>query len=82
MVSDSPAGIPMTFESERQLLTDEHVLSLLAYPVCHGDLRVEASGLVETRLACATCGHGYPVLDGIPVLTGERALKLRSEDGC
>jgi uncharacterized protein YbaR (Trm112 family) len=66
--SDSLVGIPMTSEATRQSLIDAGVLSLLACPVCRGELRVEAAGLV-----CVGCGRGYPVVDGIPVLIAERA---------
>ncbi|HUY95211.1 MAG TPA: Trm112 family protein [Terracidiphilus sp.] len=43
---------------------DARVLSLLACPVCHGELRQGAE-----RLVCSACGRGYPIVDGIPVLT-------------
>jgi len=52
---------------------DPAVLALLACPVCHGDLRLE-----DARLVCADCRRGYPIVDGIPVLIGERAEKSRS----
>jgi len=51
-----------------QLKFDATVLSLLACPACHGDLRLE-----EASLVCASCGRGYPVVDGIPVLIAGRA---------
>lgn len=43
---------------------DTRVLSLLACPACYGALRQEPEWLV-----CAKCGHRYPIVDGIPVLT-------------
>ena len=42
---------------------DPAVLSLLACPVCHGELGAESG-----RLVCVACGRVYPVVDGIPVL--------------
>jgi uncharacterized protein YbaR (Trm112 family) len=42
--------------------------SIVACPVCHGDLRLEAD-----RLICAGCGRAYPIVDGIPVLIADRA---------
>jgi len=47
---------------------DASILSQLACPACHGDLRLEAS-----RLVCTACGRGYPIVDGIPVLIADRA---------
>ena len=47
---------------------DPAILALLACPACHGDLSFEI-----TQLTCVNCGHTYPVMDGIPVLTAERA---------
>ncbi|HEV2484832.1 MAG TPA: Trm112 family protein [Terracidiphilus sp.] len=52
----------------QQSTFDATVVSQLACPACLGDLR-----LAETRLVCAGCGRGYPVVDGIPVLIAERA---------
>jgi uncharacterized protein YbaR (Trm112 family) len=63
----------MTSETEQPLLTDMRVLSLLACPVCHGDLR-----LVGSTLACAGCGRGYPIVDGIPVLIAGREATAES----
>jgi uncharacterized protein YbaR (Trm112 family) len=47
---------------------DVAVLELLACPACRASLSVQ-----EQRLVCATCGRGYPIVDGIPVLIAERA---------
>ena len=43
----------------------------VACPLCFGDLKVTAE-----RATCETCGRGYPVTDGIPVLIPERAEKV------
>jgi len=64
---------PMKSELTRELLFDASVLSQLACPACLGDLRLASSGFDETRLVCAECGRGYPIVDGIPVLIAERA---------
>jgi len=58
----------MTSGTDQQLPTDVRVLSLLACPVCRGDLQ-----LAGTSLECAGCGRGYPIVDGIPALIAERA---------
>jgi len=50
--------------------------SMVACPVCHDDLRLEAD-----RLICAGCGRGYPVVDGIPVLIGDREEPDKKQDG-
>jgi hypothetical protein len=36
---------------------------LLACPACRGDLRIDGE-----RVVCESCGRGYPIVDGIPVL--------------
>ncbi|MGP8253227.1 MAG: Trm112 family protein [Terracidiphilus sp.] len=47
---------------------DAGLLSRMACPACHGELR-----LGEGKVGCADCGRAYPVIDGIPVLIAERA---------
>jgi hypothetical protein len=47
---------------------DPAALAHLACPACHGDLRME-----DSRLICAACNRRYPIVDGIPALTVERA---------
>ncbi|HVW77418.1 MAG TPA: Trm112 family protein [Alloacidobacterium sp.] len=53
-------------------MTDERlsreVPALVVCPVCHGQLRAQADGIL-----CAACGRLYPVEDGIPVLLADRA---------
>ncbi|MGA3370848.1 MAG: Trm112 family protein [Terracidiphilus sp.] len=53
---------------------DPSVVGQLACPVCLGELRLE-----ERKLLCAECGRAYPVVDGIPVLIGEKTAILGSE---
>ncbi len=45
----------------------EHLLSILACPVCKGELSLFDEG---RYLLCRPCGLRFPVLDGIPVLFG------------
>ncbi|MGA7343467.1 MAG: Trm112 family protein [Terracidiphilus sp.] len=59
-----------------QLKFDASVLGQLACPVCLGDLRLDGE-----RIVCVQCGRAYPLVDGIPVLIGERAEAARGEDG-
>jgi uncharacterized protein YbaR (Trm112 family) len=63
-----------------ELKFDASIISDLACPACHGDLRLypKADSLSEAptnegRLLCAACGRAYPIIDGIPVLIVERA---------
>jgi uncharacterized protein YbaR (Trm112 family) len=49
---------------------DPSIIEQLACPVCLGALRLRAD-----RLLCANCGRRYPVVDGIPALTAERAIE-------
>lgn len=49
---------------------NEAVLAQLACPACHGNLRAEPASLV-----CFNCDRIYPVIDGIPVLIADRALR-------
>jgi len=48
---------------------DTSILKQLACPACLGELRLD-----EARLICASCGRGYPIIDGIPVLIADRAV--------
>ncbi|MGA2571070.1 MAG: Trm112 family protein [Terracidiphilus sp.] len=43
------------------------MLSELACPACHGDLRLDSG-----RLICGGCRRAYPIVDGIPVLIVDR----------
>jgi len=52
-------------------IIDKELLSILACPVCHGDLE-EAKA--PTGLRCTSCGRIYPVRDGIPVMLPEEAV--------
>jgi uncharacterized protein YbaR (Trm112 family) len=63
---------------------DASVVSQLACPACHGDLRLEAPSRdalnpdtpgsdCSSRLLCTACGRAYPIVNGIPVLIVDRA---------
>lgn len=41
----------------------------LVCPACHGELSLHAD-----RIVCRECGSAYPLVDGIPVLIGERSI--------
>ena len=48
----------------------EHLLSILACPVCKGELSLYDVG---RYLLCRPCGLRFPVLEGIPVLLADEA---------
>lgn len=50
---------------------DPAVLDLLACPACRSSVQV-----LDDCIACRTCGHAYPIIDGIPVLIADRAEKV------
>jgi hypothetical protein len=47
---------------------DPAVVNQLACPACYGKLLRD-----DTRLICTACGRAYPIIDGIPVLIGDRS---------
>jgi uncharacterized protein YbaR (Trm112 family) len=49
------------------------ILDLLACPACSSTLMVTPDGL-----ACTGCGVVYPVVDGIPILLADRAIRPAS----
>jgi len=54
-------------------MLDDELLSLIACPVCIGDLVYEPN---QSRLVCNSCRLAYPIRDEIPVLLKEEALPL------
>ncbi len=70
---------------------DASVVSQLACPACHGDLRLETTSLdalhldvpgseASSRLLCIGCGRAYPIVDGIPVLIADCAEAATKQD--
>lgn len=53
---------------------DPRVRPLLVCPRCRGELVDEPGGLV-----CPACGVAWPVVDGVPWLIPERAVRRRVE---
>jgi hypothetical protein len=49
---------------------DPEFLEMLACPACRSPLAPRGEG----RLLCASCGRGYPIRDGIPVLLLDEAV--------
>ncbi|GAA3362543.1 MULTISPECIES: Trm112 family protein [Saccharopolyspora] len=51
------------------------LLEILACPAPdHGALRAEGGTAQDEYLTCTSCGRGYPVRDGIPVLLVDEAV--------
>lgn len=50
---------------------DEELRAMLVCPRCHGDL-----GDVEAGLACPPCGVIWPVVENVPMLVEECALRV------
>lgn len=52
----------------------DDLLELVCCPDCRGDLGLQdarrdaANEVMEGRLVCASCGHAFPIADGIPNL--------------
>ncbi|MEI9969781.1 MAG: Trm112 family protein [Terracidiphilus sp.] len=69
-MTDDPAH-PSIFDRDT---LDPDLLAQLACPACYGELRLESA-----RLRCLACSRGYPIVDGIPVMTVERAERLVKE---
>jgi hypothetical protein len=63
-----PAKPANALESNASAGLDSSVVARLACPACHGDLRLE-----DLHLICTACSRRYPIVDGIPALTVERA---------
>lgn len=49
------------------------LLTMLACPVCHGNLLLEGD-----QIRCTQCQRRYPIEDGIPVLLADRAQQPSS----
>ncbi|MBF0511720.1 MAG: Trm112 family protein [Candidatus Omnitrophica bacterium] len=44
-------------------MIDEHLLNLLACPLCQGDVELQ-----DNKIVCNKCQQSYPIVDGIPIL--------------
>ncbi len=55
-------------------MIDKELLSILACPICKGDLEYIQE---KDVLVCPNCKVFYPIEDGIPLLTKEYAKPLQ-----
>lgn len=70
MASESKSPELESPEPESKIRFDASILNQLACPACFTGLRP-----ADTQLVCTGCGRGYPIIDGIPVLIVERAMR-------
>lgn len=56
-------------------MVDDLLLEVLACPRCPSRPPVK---LVGEFLVCTECGHGYPVVDGIPQMLPESAVPMNA----
>lgn len=55
-------------------MLDSRLLDILVCPECKGELEYRPDQ--EEMLICHSCGLGYPVRDGIPVMLSEDAVRV------
>lgn len=53
------------------MLTEE-ILNILACPACKGTLTASGN---KQKLLCNSCGHTFPVREGIPVMLVDEHIK-------
>jgi len=53
---------------------DKRLLDVLACPKCQSDLKYERA---KSRLVCKKCRLAYRIDEGIPIMLGEEAKKLK-----
>lgn len=58
-------------------MLDQKLLSILACPVCKGDLRYNKK---ERELVCRFDRLAYPIRDGVPVMLSNEARQISSEE--
>lgn len=58
-------------------MLDQKLLSILACPVCKGDLHYNKKA---RELVCCLDRLAYPVRDGIPVMLSDEARQISSEE--
>ena len=56
---------------------DERLLSILACPICKGELNYEKE---QNELVCKFDGLAFPVRDGIPVMLEGEARTLSTDE--
>ncbi|RMF16475.1 MAG: Trm112 family protein [Gammaproteobacteria bacterium] len=56
---------------------DKKLLSLLACPVCKGELKYNSE---KKELICRADGMAFPVRDGVPVMLESEARTLSAEE--
>ncbi|MEZ5525665.1 MAG: Trm112 family protein [Pseudomonadales bacterium] len=56
---------------------DERLLSILACPICKGELKFEKA---QNELICRFDGLAFPVRDGIPVMLEGEARTLSADE--
>jgi len=69
MASSTSLGSAAAAKLARQAKLTQADLRWVVCPVCHGTLQ-----LAGEVIHCAGCQRRYPVVDGLPVLLGDRAL--------
>jgi len=58
-------------------MLDQKLLSILACPVCKGDLHYNKK---DRELICRFDRLAYPVRDGVPVMLSNEARQISSEE--
>ncbi len=58
-------------------MLDQKLLSILACPLCKGDLHYNKKG---RELVCRFDRLAYPVRDGVPVMLSSEARQISSEE--
>ncbi len=56
---------------------DKKLLSILACPVCKGDLKYDRE---KQELICKNDGIAFPIRDGIPVMLEKEARTLTTDE--
>jgi uncharacterized protein len=60
---------------EVQMTIDKELLDILVCPACKGILELTEK---EDGLICYSCQLKYPIIDGIPVMMTDEAVRLDS----
>lgn len=62
---------------EVQMTLDKELLDILVCPACKGILELTEK---EDGLICHACQLKYPIIDGIPVMMTDEAVRLNPGD--